>query len=147
MCANYRPISLLAVGYKLFAALLLNRLRDSDAETRMSSTQFGFRAGRGTRDALFLARRLIDLAAGSKDFGLLFMALDWAKAFDSISPAAMCGALRRFGLPNEITDMIAEIYKERKFYVQEGKHSSSTRTQHFGILQGSPYCHTFSSWS
>ena len=31
------------------------------------------------------------------------LALDWARAFDSVSPAALCDALRRFGVPVELT--------------------------------------------
>ena len=57
---NYRPISLLAVSYKMFAAMLLSRLREAGAENRIWSTQFGFKRGSGTRDALFVSRRLIE---------------------------------------------------------------------------------------
>ena len=53
-CENYRPISLLAVGYKIFAAILLRRLKDAGAEDRIWPTQFGFRSGCGCADALSL---------------------------------------------------------------------------------------------
>jgi hypothetical protein len=39
---NYRPISLLAIGYKLLAAILLTRLKEAGAEKRISKSQFGF---------------------------------------------------------------------------------------------------------
>ena len=60
LCDNYRPISLLAVGYKMFAAMLLRRLRRAGAEQRIWSTQRGFKSGTGTVDALFMARRIIE---------------------------------------------------------------------------------------
>ena len=59
-CGNYKPISLLAVGYKIFAVILLNRLKDAGAENRLWSTQFGFKSKHGTVDALFAARRTIE---------------------------------------------------------------------------------------
>ena len=40
LCDNYRPISFLAVGYKLFVAMLLRRLKRAGAEQRVWSTQW-----------------------------------------------------------------------------------------------------------
>ena len=73
---NYRPISLLQVGYKIFAALILHRLKTAGAEHRIWPSQFGFRTGRGTTDALCMIRRLIDKALETKNESLLILALD-----------------------------------------------------------------------
>ena len=43
-CNNYQPISLICVAYKLFATLLLGRLKEAGAERRLTCTQFGFRS-------------------------------------------------------------------------------------------------------
>ena len=83
-CENYRPISLLQVGYKIYAAVLLQRLKSAGAERRVWKTQFGFKSNRGTSDALFVARRLLDDAWASRDGQLIFLALDWAKPFDTV---------------------------------------------------------------
>ena len=77
-CSNYRPISLSAVGYKLSAIIILKRLREGGAEQRIWPTQFGFRTGHGTDDALFLARRVLDEAWAQKNGQAIFLALDWA---------------------------------------------------------------------
>ena len=138
MCENYRPISLLSVGYKIFSALILGRLKDGGAENRLSKTQYGFRKGYGTEDAIFIARRKIELAWAQRDGHLLILALDWAKAFDSIDPEGMLAALRRFGLPEHLISVIAAIYSDRCFHVKDCGHISEKRAQHSGISQGCP---------
>lgn len=138
LCSNYRPISLLTIGYKLFAAILLERLKLAGAERRIWPTQFGFRSGYGTSDALFLARRLLDEAWAMKEGSLIMLALDWAKAFDSISPDALLRALRRFGIPSPYVDMVQAIYTDRTFVVKDAGRVSDQHPQHFGISQGCP---------
>ena len=125
LCENYRPISLLTIGYKIFALLLLHRLQDGQFETRIWSTQFGFRSNFGTSDALFAARRIIDHFWATSTGSCTLLALDWAKAFDSISPYHLCKALERFGLPDEMIIMIRVIYSNRKFVVKDSNFSSS----------------------
>ena len=71
--SNYRPISLLAVGYKVLASRLHKRLLDGGCERRMRESQFGFRPKRGTSDALMLVRRMVDAAHMNNRGGLLFL--------------------------------------------------------------------------
>jgi len=137
-CGNYRPISLICVAYKLFASLLLKRLQAAGAEDRLTSTQFGFRRGHGTGDAICAVRRHIDLALAQRFGRTAMLALDWAKAFDSINVGAMITALRRFGLPEKVLRIIGHIYEDRLFSVTNGGTCSSTRRQCSGISQGCP---------
>ena len=138
-CENYRPISLLCiVGYKLFANILLERLRKAGAEKRLWPPQFGFRSGRGTGDALFIARREIERANRQKDGKTILLALDWAKAFDSVSPDALATALKRFGIPQELVQMISAIYTDRRFIIRDAGSTSTWHPQAFGISQGCP---------
>ena len=81
-CENYRPISISPIGYKLFAAILLQRLKQAGAEDRIWRTQFGLHSGRGAADVVFLARRMLDDTWSTRDSSRLFLALAWAKAFD-----------------------------------------------------------------
>ena len=88
-CNNYRPISFVQVGYKLFATVMLIRLQAAGTDDFIWPTQFGFKRGRGTHDALFIARRLQERAWATNNGKIIFLALDWAKAFDSVSPEAL----------------------------------------------------------
>jgi len=135
---NYRPICLLQVGYKLFASVLLGRLKAAGAEERMWNTQFWFRTKHGTSDAVFLARRHLDDVWDAKDGKLVLLALDWAKAFDSISPDAMMSALMRFGLPRKFVETVQAIYSGRTFTVRDAGQTSCSYEQCFGICQGCP---------
>ena len=137
-CENYRPISLLAVGYKIFAAILLRRLKDAGAEDRIWPTQFGFRSGCGCADALFIARRKVENAWARKNGNLLLLALDWAKAFDSISPAGLVNAMSRFGIPYHFCSVVRGIYNGRHLMVRDGGVTSGQHPQCFGISQGCP---------
>ena len=137
-CSNYRPICLLNSAYKIFAMVILHRLLDAGADERLWTTQFGFRRKRSTEQALHCARRAIEAAQGLKHGCVHLLALDWAKAFDSISPASLLTSLRRFGLPEYVLDIISSIYSDRKFFVQDCGVQSSQKAQHSGICQGCP---------
>ena len=136
--ANYRPIALLPVGYKVLASILHSRLLEGGAEERMHATQYGFRPKRGTSDALMVVRRMIDAAHQSRNGSLHLLMLDWAKAFDRVKPASMSSALSRFGLPEDMCEMISSIYSTRFFKVKDHTGESSTRRQMTGIAQGCP---------
>ena len=137
-CENSRPISLLAIGYKLIASIVLKRIQNAGAEDRIWKSQFGFRRHRGTTDALFAARRLLDLVWDSASHSCAFLALDWAKAFDSISPDALCQSLSRFGLPASVVSLVRSIYSSREFFVRDSGIDSDIHQQHYGISQGRP---------
>ena len=61
-CSNYRPISLQTVAGKLLGAMLKERLIRGGVEETLDHSQFGFRTGRSTEDAIYIARRAIELA-------------------------------------------------------------------------------------
>ena len=93
---NYRSISLLAVGYKVLASLILLRLKDGGCESRLRKTQFGFRANHSTTDAIFLVQRQIEKAWAAKTGQLSIVLLDWAKACDKVSRTTLLEALLKF---------------------------------------------------
>ena len=81
--------------------MVKERLVAGGAEERLAASQFGFRKGWSTQDAIFLLRRRVELAHAQRNGQLFVLALDWAKAFDSLEPNAMLVALKRFGVPPE----------------------------------------------
>ena len=135
---NYRPISLLCVGYKVLAMLLLLRLKAGGSEKRLSATQYGFRAGRSTREPTLFLRSLFSEAGATQGGSLSAVLLDWEKAFDRLDPAMMVTALRLFGVPEDFCAMIRGIYAHRTFTVSDGWGTSVEHCQASGIAQGCP---------
>ena len=118
--------------------VILQRLLAAGADERMWLSQYGFRRGRNTEQALHCARRAIDFASATRNGSLHMLALDSRKAFDSIAPEAMLKALRRFGLPQHCLEVVTSIYTDRKFIVRECGVESSPGAQGAGVCQGCP---------
>ena len=80
---NYRGISLLEVCGKVYVQILHQRI-SAHLDSQLLDSQYGFRPGRGTGDALFSLRRLQELA---RDFNTPLHAafIDFRKAFDSVN--------------------------------------------------------------
>ena len=66
-----------------------------------------------------MVRRVLDKIWATKDSSIIFAALDWSKAFDSISPSALGDALRRFGIPDKFIKVVSSIYSGRQFIVSD----------------------------
>lgn len=59
--ANYRAITLLSIPGKLFCRMVLNRIQDT-IEDHLGEEQCGFRSSRGTTDAIFIVRQVLEKA-------------------------------------------------------------------------------------
>ena len=134
--SNYRPISLLTSCYKILAAMVKERL-DKGLDSWLMNTQYGFRKTKCTAQAIYLARRLQDIAEKTNARSTLIL-LDWEKAFDKVSQEKMMETLHRLKVPSRIINLIASYYKDPQFKVSMGEEESSWRRQASGIRQGCP---------
>ena len=80
----------------------------------------------------------MELAWARRSTQTSLLALDWARAFDSIDPDGLVVALARFGLPDMMLNMIKNIYSDRRFRVADDGSFSTEHTQRAGISQGCP---------
>ena len=96
-----------------------------DADERLWKSQYVFGKNRGTQDALHCVRRAVERAVAERGGVLHIMALDWAKAFDSINTDALVYALRGFGVPTHFCKMVGAIYDGRSFEVSECSETST----------------------
>ena len=139
--ANYRPISLLNYLYKLFAYILKQRL-SSKIDNNLQKVQYGFRSKRSTAHALFVARRLQDLAEESQQ-NMVFVFLDWEKAFDKVDQQRLLECLRRLNIPEPIKNIAALRIQSLKLCFQGKNQKSLNKIAVFG--KGA-HCHRFYSF-
>ena len=135
-CENYRPICILTVACKVYAAMMKARIVKSGALEHLWKSQFGFRPGHSTEDAIFAARRHIELACAQRNGQVMLLALDWKKAFDSVNVDALLNALSRFGITGGMLEMISGLLQSRTFTVQDNNCRSEDRRQLSGVSQG-----------
>jgi hypothetical protein len=145
---------LLSIGYKVFASILSSSLQAGGSDDRLWHSQFGFRRGRSTEDAIFIAPRSIEQACAWRGPGSLFLVIDWKKAFDSSSLEGLVQASRRYGIPEALLDMIRARCADQKFVVSDSGSTSDPRPQRAGIfsysrseLPGRFGCQTERTWA
>ena len=142
--SNYRPISLTNISYKIVASMIQSRLQQY-MDSRLRSTQFGFRKHRSTSQPIHVLRRLIEVfERQTSSFHALF--LDWSKAFDSVTFAAIRSSLEYMGVSQHLQQLIMCLYSDPTFVVRDSSRRSSIFTQTKGLRQGcplSPYLFSF----
>jgi hypothetical protein len=109
---DYRPIVLLNSDYKVYARLLLNRVKDRLTIT-LSPTQFGFAPGRQVHDAIdvwFAVQRFV--REQTLPASTTAVMLDFAKAYDTLDRFFLSAALCRHGFPLAFVHEVADRHLE-----------------------------------
>ena len=131
--ANDRPIALLNTFHKIYAALIQVRLAGSH-DHNLGPTQYGFRAGRSTKDPLFILRRAQDYSLKT-GHALHFLLL---VAFDKVNHQSIYIALERLGVHRHCIDIIEDLYTDQTFQVKGFQGQTTQAKPHTGIRQGCP---------
>ena len=127
---NYRGISLSSIVAKLYNKMILNRIRP-ELDTHLRANQNGFRVGRTTVGHILALRRIIE-GIRSNNLPAIITFIDFKKAFDTIHRGRMLQILKAYGVPDQLTNAIADIYKDTKAKVI----SPDGETEVFEILAG-----------
>ncbi|KAI5754908.1 hypothetical protein M8J77_012531 [Diaphorina citri] len=133
-CKDYRTISLMCHALKLFLKIIQQRTF-AKIEENIGSTQFGFRNGMGTREALFclqiLVQRCRDL---SKDVFICF--IDFEKAFDKIHHVKLIEVLKKINIDDTDIRIIKNLYWQQSASVRvEGQITEPISIKR-GVRQG-----------
>ena len=135
--SEYRPISITPVISKLYEKLLARRLNRFIMENELlPATQFGFRKGVGTCDALtYLVHQLQSNLDAGRETRLV--SLDFSSAFDRVNHKALLYKLRAMGIGGPFHSILNEFLSNRKQQVVVDGKCSSVVDVVSGVPQGS----------
>lgn len=135
-CSNYRGISLLSMGYKLFAKILEKRMKPFYREA-IGSYQAGFVEGRSTTDQLFIIRQYLEkFWEYNKESWHLFV--DFKQAYDSIDRPTLWKIMASLGVPEKLIRLARMCYEGTRCCVRVGGQRSPPFQVTTGLRQGCP---------
>jgi len=109
-------ISLTAHTTKIIAKILGRRI-ERKIEDVLGEDQFGFRRGKGTRDAIWMMR-IISERNLEIDEGLCVCFIDWQKAFDRVNWTKLMRILKRTGIDMRERKLISKLYMDQRVKVR-----------------------------
>ena len=127
--SNYRPISIIPILYKLLSRLIMNRIR-STLDSHQCADQVGFRSGYSTDDHLFTFCQLQEKCKEWRQ-DLWIAAVDFRKAFDTVSHQKLYQMLREHGVPEIYVNFYEKFYGN-----QEGCVQLDVLSKKFGFKRG-----------
>lgn len=134
LCSNYRGISVLNIGYKIFSTILCERLKPYLANI-IGNYQCGFRPGKSTTDQIFTLRRLLEKTLEFQiDTHHLF--IDFKQAYDSIDRKSLFTTMSSFGIPSKLNRLCWLTLANTTSVVRIGKETSEQFSTKQGFRQG-----------
>nr|ADF18552.1 endonuclease-reverse transcriptase [Bombyx mori] len=110
-CGEYRMISLMSHVLKVFLNIIQNRIRPK-CDEQLGDSQFGFRSGVSTREALFALNVLVQKCRDMQtDVFLCF--IDYEKAFDRVKHHQLFSLLCDIGLDGKDVRIIRNLYEKQ----------------------------------
>uniref|UniRef100_A0A8D8WNS4 Craniofacial development protein 2 n=2 Tax=Cacopsylla melanoneura TaxID=428564 RepID=A0A8D8WNS4_9HEMI len=133
-CEDHRTISLMSHVLKVLLKVIHKRI-NKKLEENISETQFGFRNGFGTREALFaynvLAQRCLDV---NKNVYVCF--IDYNKAFDKVRHNRLINILKEENIDTRDIQIIKNLYFNQTAEISVNSEISKELKIKRGVRQG-----------
>ena len=133
-CSDHRTISLISHTAKIIAKILRRRI-ERKIEDVLGEHQFGFRTGKGTRDAIgmmrIIAERTLEI-----DEELCICFIDWQKAFDRVNWTKLMQILKRTRIDWRERSLISKLYMDQKVKVRMDRGETRSVQIGRGVRQG-----------
>ena len=107
-CSDHRTISLIALTAQIVAKILRRRI-EKKIEDVLGEDQFGFRIGKGTRDAIGMLRIMSERTL-EIDEELSVCFIYWQKAFDRVNWTKLMQILKKIGIDWRERRLISNLY-------------------------------------
>ena len=134
-CGNYRGLSLLDVGGKIFAKILSTRFSHQIAEKLLPDCQCGFRPDRSTSDMIFACRQMLEKGREQQQ-PLSIAFVDLKKAFDTVNRPLLFDILERFGCPPTVLGLLRALHTGNTASVRVAGATSDPFQVTMGVKQG-----------
>jgi hypothetical protein len=133
-CEDHRTISLISHASKIVLRILTKRI-EAKAIDFIGKTQFGFRKGCGTREAIGVMRMLCERSL-EMDNDVFVCFVDFEKAFDRVNWVKMMEVLKKIGVDWKDRRMISTLYMEQTAEVRVADECSEASVIGRGVRQG-----------
>ena len=130
---NYRGLKLLEQVMKILERIVDKLIRE---QVHINDMQFGFMKGRGTTDAIFIARQLQEKYIAKKK-KLYFAFVDLEKAFDRVPRDVVWWAMRKLGVEEWLVKVVQSMYHNVRSRVRVNGEFSDEFEVKVGVHQGS----------
>ena len=133
-CELHRTISLMSHVTKTILHVLIRRLRKS-ISPQISRTQCGYVKDKGTRNATFMLRLLIEKAIDKhQDLYLCF--IDYSKAFDKVQHENLMQMLKELNIDGKDLRLVRNLYWEQSAAVKIENELGEWKQIRRGVRQG-----------
>ena len=133
---QHRPIALMNVGCKIFMGLVKDKMVGQKmSDGRVNDLQSGFTEGRRMQENLFVLSSCVEECYRRKR-ELVVVAVDFRKAFDSVSRRELVESLKYFKCDPRVIDVVARVYQgDETSILREGRVMGDVEVRN-GIRQG-----------
>ena len=115
-CEDPITISLISHTAKIVLNIIKNRIAPI-IEQQLSDSQYGFRRGRGTRDAICQLRMMRERCLEMQKAPYICL-IDYTEAFDRVKHDMLFEILSKAGVPDKEITIIKSLYLQQKATVQ-----------------------------
>ena len=132
-CGNYRGIKLMNHTMKVWERIIEAKLRD---RVEINKQQYGFMLGKGTTDAMFALRILMEkYREGQRELHCVFMDLE--KAYGRVPWEKLWYCMRKSGILEKYVQLVQDMYEGSKTMARCAVGTTESFKVKVGLHQGS----------